>query len=432
MHRHQAAEIVRVVPRSIAHTAGIVPGDKVVSINGQRVSDVIDLMFYGNEGELEMVIERQKKRLFFSLSIPADQEIGIELRPFKIRTCTNKCIFCFVNQLPKGLRKSLSLKDEDYRMSFLYGNYITLTNLNEWDKKRIVAQRLSPIFISVHSTNRKVRNFLLGNPKAPDIMKELSFFKEHRIRMHCQIVLCPGYNDGKELVQTIRDLYKFHPYVSSIAVVPVGLTTHRKSGTKVRPVEKDDALRALETVDFFQRRSKKRHGEVIVYGADELYIKGGVGFPPLAEYGELPQLENGVGMVPLFQHEARRVKIPKTEGGKRFVTFTGTYFYPFLKRFIDRLRKEGINIGLIWVENTFFGTGITVTGLLTGRDVIKSLAEVVKKDDLILIPGVVMKQEDDVFLDDVSKQDIENLLGARTVIIESTPKGLVEAIAALS
>jgi len=293
MHRHQPAEIVHVAPQSIAHTTGIVPGDRVVSINGQGVSDVIDLMFYGNEGALEMVIERQKKRLSFTLSKPADQEIGIELRPFKIRTCTNKCIFCFVNQLPKGLRKSLSIKDEDYRMSFLYGNYITLTNLTEWDKKRIVGQRLSPLFISVHSTNRKVRNILLGNPKAPDIMKELQFFKEHRIRMHCQIVLCPGYNDGRELVQTIRDLYKFHPYVSSIAVVPVGLTAHRKSGAKVRPVEKDDALRALETVDFFQRRSKKRHGDAIVYGADELYLQGEASFPPSWNTGNCHSWKTG-------------------------------------------------------------------------------------------------------------------------------------------
>jgi putative radical SAM enzyme (TIGR03279 family) len=426
------AEIISVAPEGAAHAAGVTAGDRVISINGQEISDAIDLMFYCSERELEMVIEREKKRLTVRLSIPEGRGVGIELRPFKIRTCTNKCIFCFVSQLPKGMRKSLYIKDEDYRMSFLYGNYITLTNLTERDKKRIVEQRLSPLYISVHSTNSKVRNAMLGNPKAPDIMKELHFFKNQKIRMHCQIVLCPGYNDGRELDQTIRDLYKFHPYVSSIAVVPVGLTDHRKEGTKVRPVEMDDSLRAIETVVFFQKRSRKRHGDPIVYASDELYIIGEVPFPPLIEYGDLPQLENGVGMVSLFQHQARKVKIPHGVKGKRFVTFTGASFYPFLRRFIDRFVKGGVSVEVRGIENTLFGKGVTVTGLLTGRDVMRSLSEVVKKEDVILIPDVVMREGHDVFLDDVSRRDIEDLLGARTMIIESTPKGLAEAIAALS
>jgi putative radical SAM enzyme (TIGR03279 family) len=432
MHRHMPAEIISVAPEGAAHAAGVTAGDRVISINGQEIYDAIDLTFYGSERELEMVIEREKKRLTVRFSIPEGRGVGIELRPFKIRTCTNKCVFCFVSQLPKGMRKSLYIKDEDYRMSFLYGNYITLTNLTERDKRRIVEQRLSPLYISVHSTNSKVRNAMLGNPKAPDIMKELHFFKSQRIRMHCQIVLCPGYNDGRELDQTIRDLYKFHPYVSSIAVVPVGLTDHRKEGTKVRPVERDDSLRAIETVVFFQRRSRKRHGDPIVYASDELYIKGEVPFPPLIEYGDLPQLENGVGMVSLFQHQARKVKIPHGVKGKRFVTFTGASFYPFLRRFIDRFVKGGVNVELRGIENTLFGKGVTVTGLLTGRDVMRSLSEVVKKEDVILVPDVAMREGHDVFLDDVSRRDIEDLLGVRTVIIESTPKGLAEAIAALS
>jgi len=425
-----SAEIVSVAPQSTAHAAGVATGDRLIAINGQEVSDVIDLMFYG-ERELEMVIQREKKKLSFRLSIPEGEEIGIELRPFRIRTCTNKCIFCFVSQLPVGMRKSLYIKDEDYRMSFLYGNYITLTNLTESDKKRIAEQRLSPLYISVHSTDSEIRNAMLGNPKAPDIIKELQFFRNQKIRMHCQIVLCPGYNDGRQLDQTIRDLYKFHPYVSSIAVVPVGLTDHGKVRAKVKPVGGDDALRALETVDFFQRRSKKRHGDPIVYASDELYIKGNAPFPPLIEYGDLPQLENGVGMVSLFQHQARKVKIPQVTKRRRFITFTGASFYPFLKRFIDRFRKSSINIEVKEIENTLFGKEITVAGLLTGRDVMRSLSEVVKREDIILIPDVVMRERHDVFLDDVSRQDIEDLLGARTVIIESTPKGLAESIAVL-
>lgn len=430
MYKNHSAEIERVRPDSPAHLAGIMTGDTLVSINGHPVNDMIDFLFYGNDGELDVVVKRKDKRLSFRLSLNEGQDAGIEVKPFKIRVCRNKCLFCFVNQLPKGLRRTLYVKDEDYRMSFLYGNYITLTNLTAREKKRIVEQRLSPLYLSVHSSNREVRNTLLGVPKAPDVLKEVAFFRDHKIKMHCQIVLCPGYNDGKDLEQTIRNLYRFYPYVSSIAVVPVGLTSHRKSGPRLKPVEKADAVGAIRIIDTFQRRFRKKHGDPIVYGADELYIKGELNFPPLQEYGELPQIENGVGLSPLFLHQAKRAKIPQAAGKQRFVTFTGISFYPYLSKFIERLRKGGSNIETIAVENSFFGRSVTVTGLLTGRDVMKSLSEHVRKDDILLIPDVVMREGDEVFLDDVSRQDVEDLLGIKAVIIASTPKGLVDAIAA--
>jgi NifB/MoaA-like Fe-S oxidoreductase len=250
--------------------------------------------------------------------------------------------------------------------------------------------------------------------------------------MHCQIVLCPGYNDGKELERTIRDLYKFYPYVSSIAVVPVGLTSHRKSAIRLKTVEKEDALRALGLIDRFQKRFMKKHGDSIVYGADELSIKAEEEFKPLRDYGELPQIENGVGMVPLFLHQAKRTKIPQEKGKKRFITFTGTSFFPYLSRFVDRLKKAGTDIEAVAIENTYFGKSVTVAGLLTGRDVMKSLSEVAKKDDILLVPNVVLKEGDSLFLDDVTLRDLEDVLGVRTAAIGSTPKGLVDAIAALS
>ena len=431
MYRNHGAEIERIVPDSPAHVAGITAGDTVISINGHPVHDAIDLIFHSNEENLTIVTQRKDRKATFRLSPGEGQNPGIELVPFKIRTCTNRCMFCFVNQLPRGLRKTLYVKDDDYRMSFLYGNYITLTNLTAQDKRRIAQQRLSPLYLSIHSTNKALRNAMLGNPKAQDALKDIGFFKENKIRMHCQVVLCPGFNDGKELDRTIRDLYKFYPYVSSIAVVPVGLTSHRKTAPKLKALEKEDAVRALELIDSFQKRFMKKHGESIVFGSDELFIKAEREFKPFREYGDLPQVENGVGMVPLFLHQAKRVKVPQPKGSKKFVTFTGTSFFPFLSRFVDKLKKAGIDIDATAVENTFFGKSVTVAGLLTGRDVMRSLSEVIKKNDILLVPDVVMKEGDHVFLDNVTLHDLEDILEVKTVLVESTPKGLVDALATL-
>lgn len=440
MHKDYGAEIASVRPGSIAFTAGINAGDVILSVNGHKVNDVIDFMFHSHDDELNLSVRRNGANLFFKIKAAGENDMGIDIKPFKIKTCSNKCVFCFVNQLPKGLRRPLYIRDEDYRLSFLYGSYITLTNLSAQDKKRIVRQRLSPIYISVHSTNKAVRNAVLNNPKAADILKEIRFFKDNKIKMHCQVVLCPGLNDGKELQKTIRDLYQFYPYVASIAVVPVGLTEHRRNRQKVRPMEKDDALKAIELIEAFQKRFRKKHGDTIAYGADELYIKAEADLPPLRDYGDLPQLENGVGMVPLFLSQSKSVlskkqlfsdnkKISK----KRFITFTGASFYPYLKKFIDRLReREDIDINIIPVENAFFGKSVTVTGLLTGRDVIKSVAgAIVAKEDILLIPDIVMKEGEGTFLDDVTQKDVEDILGIKTAVIESTPKGIVNAIMSL-
>lgn len=428
MYNSTGIEVKKIMAKSIAEAGGLLAGDLLLSINGNRLNDSIDFMFYKNEPELNIIVLRKRKKIPVKLLPKEGEDIGITLKPFKIKRCANNCIFCFVSQLPKGLRKSLFIKDEDYRMSFLYGNYITLTSLTAQDKKRIVQQRLSPLYISVHSTTKSIRNALLGNPRADDIMKDLNFFKENKIRMHTQIVMCPGYNDGKDLQKTIRDLYGFYPYVSSIAVVPVGLTMHRKY--MIKPAEKEDATKAIAIVASFQKRFKKKHGDHIVYCADELYIKAGLNFPPIKDYGELPQIENGVGMVSLFMSQAKKVKI--SDGAirkKNYLTFTGISFYPYLKRFTDRLHeKENVTINVIPVENILFGKSITVTGLLTGRDIIRALSDKIDGNDCLLIPDTVLREGENVFLDDISKNDIENALGIKVKVIAPTPDGIIKGM----
>jgi len=427
--KNNGAEIEEVLPERVAARAGILTGDRLISINGNRVRDSIDLMYFGNEPELDLFVSRGDKTMHFPVELSGSaSELGIALKPFKIKKCGNRCIFCFVSQLPRGLRKTLYVKDEDYRMSFLYGNYITLSCLSDQERKRIVEQRLSPLYISVHSTDAEIRGVMLGNAKAGEILKDLRFFAENNIRMHTQIVLCPGYNDGVELARTINDLYKLYPYVQSVAVVPVGLTAHRKK--MLAPVEKNDAINALEIIRRFQTRFRRKHGEHIVFAADELYIKAEMEFPPLKEYDELSQIENGVGFVQLFLSQARRLKIPAPAEAPppKFVTFTGMSFYPYLARFAERLGRKGYSLEVVPVENVYFGKTVTVAGLLTGRDVMKTLSGRVQADSILLIPDIVLREGHDVFLDDVSRRDVEDILGIRSVIVESTPAGLLEAM----
>lgn len=431
MPSNKGITIEGVIPGSIAEAAGLRPGDIICDLNSSPVRDVIDFMFHKDEDELNVEFSRDGARKKISIVSDSSADLGMLFKPLKVKICKNNCVFCFVKQLPKGLRKSLYIKDEDYRLSFLYGNYTTLSNITAEEKKRIVEQRLSPMYISVHTTNRALRNKMLGNPKAADILKELKFFADRKIRMHIQIVVCPGLNDARELQSTIQDIHKFHPYVSSIAVVPVGLTKHRKM--QLTPMSKEAALKTLDIVNAFQKRFRKKHGEAIVYCADEMYIKAEVPFPSVMEYGELPQLENGVGMVPLFISQARKLKIPKAIGTKnRILTFTGTSFYPYLKKFIDRLAdKEHLPVNVIPVRNSFFGETVTVAGLLTGRDVISALHDNTDNYQVLVVPDVVLREGDSLFLDNVSLQDLEEATGLKVVVTDGTPQGFIDTIAGI-
>ncbi len=423
--KHPTVESV--VPDSPAYHTEIMPGDILLKINNHPIHDDIDLLFYSKEHDPLISIKRGESIFKKNLKKDMDEQIGVELRPFQIKKCKNRCDFCFIYQLPKGLRRTLYIKDDDYRMSFLYGNYITLTNLTPSDKKRIVEQRLSPLYISVHSTNTKIRNKLLRNKNAPDIMKKLLFFVKNKIKLHTQIVLCPGLNDGRELENTIKDLYKFYPYVSSIAVVPVGLTEYNKKN--VAPVTKDDAEKALSIIEKCQKRFLKKHGEAFVYASDELYLKVGSQFPPIKDYGELPQIENGVGMIPQFLQKTKRIKRLSHVPGSPIITFTGYSFFPFLEKIAQRLNKKyDTRLGVIPVENLFFGKTVTVAGLLTGRDIIRTLIDKIDGNEILLIPDVVLDDSDCFFLDDIKVDFIGDALNIKISVIDSSIEGLYYAL----
>ena len=420
------ATINNVIEGTTAHEAGLVKGDILVSINGNPVSDTIDFMYNSQESVLDLKILRGKKTHLIKIKRKDSAHIGFELKAFRTRKCRNKCVFCFVDQLPKGLRKPLYFKDDDYRMSFLYGNFITLTNITAKEKERILSQKLSPLYISVHTTNNELRRKMLGNPKAPDILKEITEFTSNKIRLHVQVVLCPGLNDGEELSNTIKDLRKFYPYISSIAVVPVGLTKHKKAG--VRQVEKKDALEVIETIKQFRRKLLRRHGDPLVYLADEFYIKADAPFPSLSSYGDLPQIENGVGLVPVFLHSSKKLKLPKKIKPRKAAIITGVSFMPYLEEFAKKLKAiEGLSLDIIKVENKFFGPSVTVTGLLTGKDILKTVFGKTKADCL-LVPDVALKEGTDMLLDNVTLRDLEESLGMNVIAVEPTPQGLLKGI----
>lgn len=428
MSKHTSNRVTEVVQNSPANVAGLRTGDKIVSINDNLIRDELDLAFYSHDTSLKIKIRRGDRTITLHMSKDEYESIGVVLAPLKIHRCKNNCIFCFVRQLPKGLRQSLYVKDEDYRFSFLFGNYVTLSNLNDDERKRIIDQKLSPLYISVHTTNHELRKTMLGNKNATDIMDELKYLKSKKIKYHTQIVLCPGYNDGKKLENTIRDLGRFYPYMMSIAVVPVGLTKHRKK--HIDPVLEEDARNALSIISMFQKRFLKKFGDPVVYGSDELFIKADLPFPSIKQYGDFPQIENGVGMVRQFIHKSRYIK-PSSYAirNSKFITFTGLSFYPFLSEFIETLNVRSKEIiTLIPAINHFFGDSITVTGLLTGKDIIKALSDKIENHDIILIPDVVLKDADTILLDDVSIDEIRDVFQKEVRVIESTPVGLLRGM----
>jgi len=383
----------------------VLPGSRLVSINGHTIRDHLDFIYRLADDYLSLNIEDQtgRKRRF---RLENSGNLGLDFAPDTIMKCRNKCIFCFIHQQPKGLRRSLYVKDDDYRLSFTHGNFISLSNLSETDISRIVEQRLSPLYISVHATDEKLRNCLFGRRCLPPIMPLLKSLGERGIKFHTQIVVCPGINDGSHLEHSLYDLFSLYPAVMTLGIVPVGLTRYRRGLYQLKPVNRLQAGKLLDFIHARQNDFCKETGTRFIFAADELYILAGRRLPRLSEYEEMEQFENGVGMMRHFLSDFNRKKrYMKSFGrlnGSRIALLTGLGAFPIMKSALSPVTDQlDYRIDIIPVKNNFWGRYVTVSGLLTGRDLLRAARRIDKDYDMILLPPNCLN-DDQLFLDDMS------------------------------
>lgn len=420
-----ASRILSVDRGSPAWKAGLKPGQRLLRINAHPVRDVLDYKFYGYDSCLELEVEGETGVRRLTVRKEEGQDLGLEFETYLMdrqKGCANRCVFCFIDQLPKGLRPSLYFKDDDARMSFLLGNYISMTNLSQQDVERIIAMRISPLNISVHTTDPELRSKMLGNPRGGPSLEYLHRFAQAGLRLMCQIVVCPGWNDGQQLAKTLADLAALHPSVESVAIVPVGLTKHRQGLTPLEPVTAERAREILQVVDQARQDCRRQHGEAFLYAADELYLKAGLPLPEAEYYGDYPQLENGVGLLSMFQQQLEGALLmvePGTAPPPPFVIATGLSAAPFMERMLDLCRQKCPDLQgrVIPVTNEFFGPWVDVAGLLTGGDIIRQVKGKLRPGEQVWLPDCVLRHGETVFLDDVTVEQMEQQLGAQVRII---------------
>ena len=433
MARHIYGKIVEVEEGSPAWRAGIQRGDELLSINAQPVHDILEYRYLSAEERLEVQIRRAGRTRALTVLKDAAEDFGLRFEEELfdgLRRCENDCIFCFLHQMPKGFRQSLYVRDDDYRLSFAHGNYVTLTNFGDEDMERIHSQRMSPIYVSVHATEPDLRTRMFRNEKAGRIMEQLRKLADGRIKMHTQIVLCPGINDGEHLERSIRDLSLLHPWVASVAVVPVGLTKHRAGLTPLKPVDRDLARWVIDSCRRWQREFKQRLGTRLVFPSDELYLLSETRFPGAAAYEGFLQLEDGVGICRLFLDElgkvSRRASGTGLRGG-RYVLVTGVLAAPLVQQLADTLsRFDRMHARVCPVKNKFLGETVTVAGLLAGRDIAAAL-QGAGRDERVLIPRVALNE--DRLLDDVTVSELQEMVGREVIAVPATPRGMIECLA---
>lgn len=432
MKKHLITDIKK---GSIAEELGIEVNDQLVKINDKEIEDILDYLYILSNEYLEVLIEKPSGELYiYEIDKYYDEKLGLTFENPILdcpNSCKNKCVFCFIDQLPKGMRDSLYFKDDDSRLSFFQGNYITLTNLSEEDIDKIIKLRISPINVSVHATDPEVRVNMLKNPKSADVYKHLRCLTEHDIQINGQIVLCPGYNDGEKLNQTIESLYALGTNFMNLAIVPVGITKYRKGLAPLHPVTMEKAKEVIEKVTTYQNKFLEERGSRFVFLSDEFYIQGKHELPTYEMYEGFPQLENGVGLIRKLEREINTTldqKLASQFAGSVSI-ITGVSAYQFIKRMARKIEKHypEITIHVIKIYNDFFGEKITVAGLVTGEDIIKQ----VEKQSLgqkVIIPNVMLKSGEDVFLDNISLEDLSHKMERKILVTDNTGEDLIRKI----
>lgn len=430
-----AVKIQGVAPGSAASKAGLAPGMSLVMIDGHEINDGLDYEFYSTGKKLRVLAQAPGKEPQEILVVkPEYQPLGCEFDSYLIdkqHSCKNKCVFCFVDQLPQGMRKPLYFKDDDERLSFLFGNYVTLTNLSDREVNRIIEMRISPVNISVHTTNPELRVKMMNNKHAGEVLRYIPLLAENGIQMNTQLVLCPGLNDGEELRRSIEELAGFYPQLQSIAAVPVGLTKFREGLYPLKPYDRQGAAEQLAIMLEYGERFKQRHGVRLVYPSDEWFLLAGMPIPEEDFYDGYLQLENGVGMWRLTQDEFMQAleDTPQAVDKAEADMIVGELAAPLLQQLSRELEDKfpEVKLHVHVVRNDFFGHGITVTGLLTGQDIIAQLKGKMHSSTLLL-PSNVLRAERDLLLDGATPEEIARELGVEICIVENGGDNLLQAV----
>lgn len=419
------AVVTGVVPGSIADEVGIGAGDILVSINSAPMEDIIDYRYLISDEEIVLLVRKPNGEEWeVEVEKEIDEDLGIEFASATfdaMRHCANRCMFCFIDQNPPHLRPTLYEYDDDYRLSFLYGQFVTLTNLRKRDWERIVRLHLSPLYVSVHTTDPALRAKMLGSRRAADIRQHLDFLRDHGITIHVQIVLCPGLNDGEQLTRTINDLATYYPAVQSVAVVPVGITRHRENLPPIRPLNKEDAVSLISQVDAMHQQFLATLGTRFVWVGDEVYIANNLPLPADDYYETMPQVENGVGITRLFLHDFAAAltatkQMPRSQ--KLSTIVTGVLGAAVLRPLTNRLESLGVRLQLIPVRNHFFGETITASGLVTGGDILKQLGGQNLGDEVLLPQVMLRRYGPSVFLDNTTLEQLQQEVKVPVVVLE--------------
>lgn len=430
--------ISKVRDGSIAMELELEPGDRLIAINDKEIEDVFDYQFMAEDEYIVLtVIKKNNEEWELEIEKEYGEELGIEFENGlmdEYRSCRNKCMFCFIDQMPKGMRETLYFKDDDSRLSFLQGNYVTLTNMSDKDINRIIEYKLSPINISIHTTNKELRCKMLNNRFAGTALDKIDTLYKAGIEMNGQIVLCKGVNDGEELDKSISDLSKYIPHLRSVSVVPVGLTKFRDNLYPLEPFNKEDAKEVLGIIHGWQEKLYKEHDTHFIHAGDEWYILAGEDFPNEERYDGYLQLENGVGMIRLLENEFQKV-YNELEGDalvRRVSIATGVSAYEFIKGFAEKLESKFINtdIKVYKIINNYFGERITVSGLITGTDLIEQLKGK-ELGERLLLPCNVLRSGEDVFLDDITVPQLENALQVKADIVKSSGQDFINSVIGL-